>query len=449
MKDVFISYAHEDRPRARKVAEAVSRAGNWSLFWDRTIPPGSSWYDFVGKELEEARCVIVLWSAASVSSEWVREEADEGKRRRVLLPVFIEAVNAPLGFRAIQGVDLSTWDGTTESSEFWPLAEAVKRIVGLGVQGLRPTDLPTLAEAEAEAARIARERNAAEQGRLAGNREAAELRAKEAAETARRAHEREAEQARQALEQAAAELRAKEAAEATRRAHEREAEQARQTEVDEAAELRLRQGAEAAGMYREDDDEELVRDVREEDRAAAEDPVTGPGARLLIRARNSFRRKIEHDRATPKRAVESETEAIVIPWGALATSATALIVGLSYAVVLFLTIVMPIASDGFQSFTDGLFWFYCVAVAGPGTWALKQVTTILLSRSPVPRVNLNTIVQVLGGVTTVSLMCAAVLPFYGRQLFSSSALELTIMCLPSVVAWSSLWQGRRHAMRSS
>ena len=54
------------------------------------------------RELAAARCVIVLWSKDSCVSLWVLEEATDGRERGALIPVLIEAVRPPLGFRSIQ-----------------------------------------------------------------------------------------------------------------------------------------------------------------------------------------------------------------------------------------------------------------------------------------------------------------------------------------------------------
>ena len=95
MSDIFISYANEDRPWAEMLAQALRRKG-WSTFWDRTIPFGMTWRQVIGRELADARCVMVLWSHTSIESIWVQEEADDGQRRAVLIPVLIEGVLPPI-----------------------------------------------------------------------------------------------------------------------------------------------------------------------------------------------------------------------------------------------------------------------------------------------------------------------------------------------------------------
>src|SRR6516165_5371825 len=117
MSDIFISYASDDRPRAETFAHTLEGRG-WSIFWDRTIPTGKTWRETIGRELNDARCVIVLWSEASIESKWVQEEADDAKRRRALVPVLIENVQPPIGFRAIQAAHLENWDGTEPTKAF-------------------------------------------------------------------------------------------------------------------------------------------------------------------------------------------------------------------------------------------------------------------------------------------------------------------------------------------
>lgn len=97
MNQIFISYASKDRERARMIAAALGGHG-WDVWWDREIPLGKAFDEIIEKAIAEAKCVIVLWSAASVASEWVRNEASEGKRRGILVPVFIEQIEAPLAF---------------------------------------------------------------------------------------------------------------------------------------------------------------------------------------------------------------------------------------------------------------------------------------------------------------------------------------------------------------
>jgi len=120
MSDIFLSYAREDLERARQLAEALARKG-WDVFWDRTIPTGSNWRSFISKKLEEANCVVVVWSKASVGSNYVIEEAESGLERNALFPVLLETVRLPLGFRQVHAEDISVWDGSENFPAFQKL----------------------------------------------------------------------------------------------------------------------------------------------------------------------------------------------------------------------------------------------------------------------------------------------------------------------------------------
>src|SRR5947207_4433593 len=124
MNEIFISYASKDRERGRMIAAALGVHG-WDAWWDREIPLGKAFDEVIEKAIAQAKCVIVLWSAVSITSEWVRNEASEGKRRAILVPVFIDHVDAPLAFRLLNGADLSEWSGNGGDAEFARLAERV------------------------------------------------------------------------------------------------------------------------------------------------------------------------------------------------------------------------------------------------------------------------------------------------------------------------------------
>ena len=61
MSDIFISYAREDRDKAKALAELFQHQ-DWSVWWDRNIPPGRSFDEVIEEALGAAKCVVVLWS---------------------------------------------------------------------------------------------------------------------------------------------------------------------------------------------------------------------------------------------------------------------------------------------------------------------------------------------------------------------------------------------------
>lgn len=128
MADIFISYANEDEDRIRPLVQALEAKG-WSVFWDHRIPAGQTWRSYIGNALNTSRCVIVTWSQHSLASHWVAEEADVGKARNVLVPVLIEEVLPPMGFRSIQAADLTEWDGDEDAAQFNQLVSDLQALL--------------------------------------------------------------------------------------------------------------------------------------------------------------------------------------------------------------------------------------------------------------------------------------------------------------------------------
>ena len=111
---IFISYAHEDHARAEQLAGRFARAG-WSVWWDRQIVGGKHFDKATEEAIAAAKVVVVLWSRASVASQWVRAEAAWALKKEKLLPVKIDDVDQPLEFFHVQTIDLTGWNSAKES----------------------------------------------------------------------------------------------------------------------------------------------------------------------------------------------------------------------------------------------------------------------------------------------------------------------------------------------
>lgn len=129
MADIFLSYTEKDRDEARRIAAMLESVG-WTVWWDRRIPAGDTWRNVLERALDHMRCMVVLWSTRSIESEWVYEEATEGRRQGTLVPVLIEAVRPPAGFREIQAADLTHWDGSLEFEGMRLLVADLERLLG-------------------------------------------------------------------------------------------------------------------------------------------------------------------------------------------------------------------------------------------------------------------------------------------------------------------------------
>lgn len=125
---IFISYARADRPRVKPLADALLAQG-FDVWWDALIEGGAGFAQMIEAKLEAADAVIVVWSAASVGSDWVRDEAAHARDRKRIVPVSIDGTEAPLGFRQYHTVDLSKWHGRADAPE---VAKVIAGIDGLG-----------------------------------------------------------------------------------------------------------------------------------------------------------------------------------------------------------------------------------------------------------------------------------------------------------------------------
>jgi TIR domain len=121
MKQLFVSYAREDQARVEHLVEYLRRAG-FDVFWDRSMPAGVVWADFLEAQLGSAHRLVVLWTASSVASQWVRTEADEAMQQHKLVPVLLDEVRPPLAFRQIHCFDLIGWQGDGDDSRLGRLA---------------------------------------------------------------------------------------------------------------------------------------------------------------------------------------------------------------------------------------------------------------------------------------------------------------------------------------
>jgi tetratricopeptide (TPR) repeat protein len=124
MASVFLSYDREDADRARALAALVERAGH-SVWWDRHIRGGAQYSSEIEAALVAADKVVVLWSAKSIASAWVRDEAAVGRDSGRLVPVALDDTEPPLGFRQFQTIDLGTWKGRAKPQQLDELLEAL------------------------------------------------------------------------------------------------------------------------------------------------------------------------------------------------------------------------------------------------------------------------------------------------------------------------------------
>lgn len=113
MADVFISYKKEERERAYAIAVNLETL-LVSTWLDAQLSPGQSFSEEIRTEIDRCKAQVVCWSTAATGSEWVSGEAEIGRKRGVLVPVFIERCELLPPFNMLHAEDLTTWDGRSD-----------------------------------------------------------------------------------------------------------------------------------------------------------------------------------------------------------------------------------------------------------------------------------------------------------------------------------------------
>lgn len=127
MARVFLSYARDDALNAQKLARALGEAGH-EVWWDFHLHGGSRFSNEIERALKDSQAVVVLWTAASVTSAWVQDEAAEGRDSGRLVPVVLDDTKPPLGFRQFQCVDLAEWNAEGLTAPLHNLIIAIAKI---------------------------------------------------------------------------------------------------------------------------------------------------------------------------------------------------------------------------------------------------------------------------------------------------------------------------------
>ena len=128
MSDIFISYKREEQAAARKLADALEQEG-LSVWWDPKLRVGEHFDDVIENALDQAKCVIVMWSERSVQSRYVRDEAMYALERDKLVPVAVEKITLPFRFKGVHTLSLLGWDGSRDFAEFRRLVDDISAIL--------------------------------------------------------------------------------------------------------------------------------------------------------------------------------------------------------------------------------------------------------------------------------------------------------------------------------
>jgi hypothetical protein len=129
MASIFISYAHEDQAAAKRIVDALAREG-LDAWWDHEIPPGRSWDEVIASRIGAAKVTIVIWSRRSIGSDFVKEEAQIALEAGKLVPVRVDDIEPPIGFRRTHAANLIGWRGESGHPQWRLVLEEVRGRLG-------------------------------------------------------------------------------------------------------------------------------------------------------------------------------------------------------------------------------------------------------------------------------------------------------------------------------
>lgn len=123
-KFLFISYSSLDRDRVSEL-HRIFQAENIPVWWDQDVAAGDSWRGEVSSKLQAATAVLTIWTAHSVESSAVVEEAASAQRHRKLVHLRLDNAPLPYGFSETQYADLRKWDGSPDHPEIRRLVQTI------------------------------------------------------------------------------------------------------------------------------------------------------------------------------------------------------------------------------------------------------------------------------------------------------------------------------------
>lgn len=132
---IFISHSSEDNACVERLYNDLIDARYWAWMDKKNLRGGEKWEPQIDENLRNARIFVVLFSSASLKSEWVRHEGSMAfALKQLLVPVNIEPLRTysirelPLWARPIHLLEL--YDG---SDEYKDQLELLKQRLGTPV----------------------------------------------------------------------------------------------------------------------------------------------------------------------------------------------------------------------------------------------------------------------------------------------------------------------------
>lgn len=125
---VFLAYSRQDSKLAGQVSSALSRDGI-NVWSHEEVAPGANWAKEIRAALAECFAVVAIWTVNSVRSAWALEEAEFAKEHKKLVPLLMDEVELPRGFRDVVTVDLREWSGRRDDKNWQQLIRSLNILI--------------------------------------------------------------------------------------------------------------------------------------------------------------------------------------------------------------------------------------------------------------------------------------------------------------------------------
>jgi tetratricopeptide (TPR) repeat protein len=122
MADIFISYSSQHRDLTCELATAIDRHfGAGSVWWDQTgLRAGDRFSPEITRALDAAGAVVVVWTKAAVTSDWVYAEAVRAANRRTVVTIHADDLDLnsiPLPFNVFHSCRIGDMRAVLEAIE--------------------------------------------------------------------------------------------------------------------------------------------------------------------------------------------------------------------------------------------------------------------------------------------------------------------------------------------
>ncbi len=132
--DVFLSYKRESRTQVENIAGILRDLG-LNVWFDTSLRAGEPWPSRILEVAEAANCIVVCWTQAASTSEWVQRELDVAVRRGVLVLARLDRHPLPGALESVHCADLADWNDELSNQDLRQLILGVDAFVPAPIGG--------------------------------------------------------------------------------------------------------------------------------------------------------------------------------------------------------------------------------------------------------------------------------------------------------------------------